>query len=158
MFEGMSSRTNHLGGNLPLNHGQPRGVTSTPCQSTSIHVSASPINVPGAPPVPTNEALQKAVQKYVKALSDEDKEAFRSAPDIMEQLEKIQCNRKHLISSSLTTRVEKVLQCIKTVMSSLGIFIQHNPEISSLVVGSVNCIMTVSATCYSCRSGLIYYD
>ena len=103
------------------------------------------------PPVPAikDEALQKAIQGYVNKISDEDKEAFRSAPDIIEQLENMQCNKKTLVSSSLMDRVEKVLQCVKHFMGSLGIFIQHSPEISSLVVGGVNCILTVgtSSTC-----------
>ena len=39
--------------------------------------------------------------------------------------------------------MEKVLQCVKSFMGSLVVFIQHSPQISSLVVGGVNCILTV---------------
>ena len=93
-----------------------------------------------------DEAFQKAVQQYMKQLPDDDKTAFLSAPDVIEHLQEMQCNNKSLISSSLTTRVEKVLQCVKGFIGSLGICIQHNPEISSLVVGGVNCILTVGTT------------
>ena len=54
-------------------------------------------------------------------------------------------------------RVRKVLKCVSHFMGSIGIFIQSNPEISSLVVGGVNCILTVS-TCsrafYSLGEGI----
>ena len=152
----MSTRTN-------LNYGQFRGATPPPSRPTSSHASARPMNsaVPvhaaGAhpmnpqlhiPPVPAmqDEAFQTAIQKHLEELSDEDKAAFLSAPQIIDRLQEMQCNGKSLIPSSLTTRVENVLQCVKHFMDSLGIFIQHHPDISSLVVGAVNCILTVSAS------------
>ena len=91
--------------------------------------------------------MQKAIQKYVNTLSNEDKEAFRSAPDIIEHLQKLQCNRNNLIPRYLMSRVEKVLQCIKTFMGSLSFFSQQSPEMS-LVVGGVNCILTVGTSSY----------
>lgn len=131
MFEEMSTSTN-LPNNSPLNYGQSRGAT--PSWQTSSHASTGSMN----------EALQKAIQEYVMELSEDDKAAFRTAPDIIVQLQEIQGNGKSLVSRSLTTRVEKVLQCVKGFMGSLAIFIQQSPEISSLVVGGVNCILTVS--------------
>ena len=112
-----------------------------------------PTNPAGQPTQATpmtagDEALQKAIQSYVKKLSDDEKAAFRSAPDIIDHLHDMQSKRKSLISSSHISRVEKVLQCVKGFMGSLSICIQHNPEISSLVVGGVNCILTVSCTPY----------
>ena len=92
-------------------------------------------------PVRKDEALQKAIQ-YVASLSGEDKAAFKSAPNIIERLQEIQGKNKSLICS-LTPRVERVLQCVRTFIGSLAIFIQQNPEISSLVVGGVNCVLTV---------------
>ena len=135
--------------------GQPTGATLAPSQQPSSHASASPMHAAGAPsvnlpllplPMPArNEALQKAIQAYVTKLSDDDKAAFRSAPDIIDHLQDMQRNGKPPISSSLTSRVEKVLQCVKGFMGSLAICIQHSPEISSLVVGGVNCILMVGA-------------
>ena len=93
-----------------------------------------------------DETLQRAIQEYVEDLSDDDKAAFQSVPDIMERLKEMQSNSKLRISGSLTTRLEKVFQCVKRFMSSLAIFIQHSPEISSLVVGGVNCILMVDIT------------
>ena len=95
-------------------------------------------------PAKRDGAFQKAIQTYIQELSDDDREAFLSASDVMECLE--DSEGKSLISASLWTRVEKVLQCVKHFMGSLGIFIQHSPEISSLVVGGVNCILTVYIT------------
>ena len=136
-----------------VNYGQPRAATPTPSRPTSSYASGSPMHAAGAhsvnlqlptlntPTVPAkNKALQTAIQKY-EGLSDDDKAAFLSAPNVIERLQEMQHNGK--ISSSLTTRVEKVLQCIKNFMGSLGILIQQSPEISSLVVGGVNCILTV---------------
>lgn len=112
--------------------------TSAASGTQSLNPQSSP------PPVPVkNDALEKAIQEYVNKLSDEDKKAFQSAPDVIERLRKMQDNDKPLVSSSITTRVEKVLQCVKHFMGSLSIFIQQSPEISSLVVGGVNCILTV---------------
>ena len=99
------------------------------------------------PPVPAN-AFQKAIQKYVKeGLLDSDKAAFLDAPNVMDHLQEIQRNGKSVISSSLTCRVEKVLQGVKSFMGSLAIFIQQHPEISSLVVGGVSCVLTVGTSC-----------
>lgn len=117
-------------------HGQPSG--STPASSslpTSSHVTTGPMD----------ETWQKATREYVKELSDDDKEAFQSAPDIIERLEEMERNRKSPISSSLASRVKKVLQCVQSFMDSLKVFVQQSPEISSLVVGGVNCILTVGA-------------
>ena len=108
-----------------------------------LEVMSTSTNLRGNP----DETFQKAVQEYVKKrLLDDDKTAFLSAPDVIERLQEMGCNGKSLISRSLTTRVENVLQCVKGFMGSLGIFIQHNPEISALVVGGVNCILTVGTS------------
>ena len=133
-----------------LNPGQTRqssGATPVPSRPTFSHASAGSMD----------GAFQKAIQQYMKKLPDDDKTAFLSAPDVIEHLEKLQCNDKSLISSSLTTRVEKVLQCVKGFMGSLGIFIQHSPEISSLVVGGVNCILTVGTTIQAVPTLLFIY-
>ena len=141
----MSTSTN-------LNYRQSSGVTPTPSRPTSSHSpthsagtmhSPGPIHATSPVPVKKDEAFQKAIQKYVVELSDGDKKAFLSAPNVIEHLQEMQRNGKPLISSSLTGRVEKVLQCVKHFMSSLVIFIQQSPETSSLVVGGVNCILTV---------------
>ena len=133
--------------------GQPTGATPASSRQPSSHASAHPMHAAGAPsvnlpllplPIPArNEALPKAIQAYVTKLSDDDKTAFRSAPDIIDHLQVMQRNGKPLISSSLTSRVEKVLKCVQGFMGSLAIFIQYNPQISSLVVGGVNCILMV---------------
>ena len=153
----MSFRPNFSISSL-LNHGQPGGATSTPAlsQQASGHVTTGPMYVAGAQPMnpqlsqPLLPAgcgvLQEAIQKYIPQLSDEDRAAFISAPDIMERLQDLQSNHKSALPSSLTTRVERVLQCIKHFMGSLSIFIQQHPETSALVVGGVNCILTVGST------------
>ena len=135
---------------------QRRGATSAPSQSTPGPTTTGPMHGAGAQPVNTqlptplrpmkNEALQKAIQEYVSQLSSDDKAAFQFAPDIIKRLQEMQRNNKSCIPNSLTTRVERVLQCIKHFMGSLSIFIQHSPEISSLVVGGANCILTVGIT------------
>ena len=100
-------------------------------------------------PVPEkNGAFQKAVQEYINNLSDDDKAAFQSATDVMEKLGEMQ-QAKSRVSSSHNTRVQKVqkvLQCVQRFLGSIAICIQHSPEISSLVVGGVHCILMVS-TC-----------
>ena len=119
--------------------------TPTPSQQTSDHAAVGPIHATGVQSmslVPArDETLQRAIEEYISKLSDDDKAAFRSAPDIIERLETVQFNSRSPIPGS--ARVEKVLQCIKYFMSSLSIFIGHHPKISALVLGGVNCILTV---------------
>lgn len=134
MLEGVS----HANFLTPF-HGQSRAATPTQSRPTSSHAFARPMD----------ETLQKVVQEYVEQkLTDDDKEAFESSSDIIEHLQEMQSNSKSLVSSSITDRVSKVLQCVKGFMGILSIFIQQSPEISSLgglVVGGVNCILKVGA-------------
>ena len=127
--------------------------------NASYNTVAAPTHVPGVHtlnPQPIailapakNEAFEKALRAYVDGrLSDDVKKDFQSASDIMERLQMMQCNQSGLdskvhISSSISDRVKKVLQCLRHFMGSVAICIQHSPEISSLVIGGVNCILTV---------------
>ena len=154
MLEGMSTSTD-------FNYGHSGGATSAPSQPISIHaptgptLSANPMHTAGAHSLnfevstalmEMGEALQTAIQEYVNKLSDDDKAAFQSAPNIIEHLQAMHLNGKSLISSSLTSRVEKVLQCVKNSLASLGIFVQHSSEITLLVVGGINCIFSVGTS------------
>ena len=110
---------------------------------------------PQSPTVPVslkNEIFQKAIQKYIDNLSDNDKVAFQSTPDVMEKLRELSQGKPHT-SGSYTTcmqRVRKVLQCVQRFLESIKICIQHHPEISSLVVGGLHCILTVSTVLLIC--------
>ena len=138
-----------------------RGATPTPSQQTSRHAATGLIHAGGTQPVNSQpakgEALQEAIREYISKLSNDDKAAFQSAPNIIERLQEMQYTSKSPISSTLTARVERVLQCVKHFMGSLTIFIQQSPEISSLVVGGVNCILTVSFVIHLNLHKLIYY-
>lgn len=89
-----------------------------------------------------NEAFQMAIQKYLANLSEDDKVAFRSATDVREKL-----RESHISSSTRMQRVEKVLQCVNRFLASTAICIQQHPEISSIVVGGLHCILVVSTSC-----------
>ena len=133
----MSARTNP-------NYVQPKGANPIPSDNLII-TAARPVHRLRTPPMPASrgEPFQKAIQEYLNKLSHDDKNAFLYAPDVIERLQEMQRDDSSPISSSLTSRVQKVVQCVKHFMSSLGIMIQHNPEITALVVGGVNCIMMV---------------
>jgi hypothetical protein len=45
---------------------------------------------------------------------------------------------------SFDIRINKVLQLINKFLGSVAICIQHNPQISSLVVGGFHCVLSVS--------------
>ena len=92
-----------------------------------------------------NEAFQKAIQEYIDNLSDDDKEAFQSATDVMEKIGELQHDKSRTPSSNTTRlqKVQKVLQCVRLFLGSIATCIQQIPEISSLVVGGLNCILTV---------------
>ena len=119
---------------------------SNPAQATgnqALNSQSPAIPVPGK-----NEAFEKAIQEHINNLSTEDKVAFQSATDVMKKLGELQ-QVKSPTSSSHTTRtqkVQKVLQCVKQFLASVAICIQHSPEISSLVVGGLHCVLTVSTS------------
>lgn len=151
MLERMSGRKRFPFFNL----GQSKGATSAPSQSTSGNPTAGSMQAAGALStllVPAGDGvLERVMQEYESKLSNDDKEAFQYPQDIIGRLQEMQLDSRSAISNTHITRVEKVLQCLRRFMSSLTTFIQHHPEISSLVVGGFNCIMTVSnnSTCYS---------
>ena len=125
-------------------------TTQTPSQSTSSQAPTEPMHAAGVHPPgiqsPTLQVLpmeHKTFQNLIhNTLSDDDKAAFLSAPNIMERLQEMQGS----VSSALTARVEKVLQCVKNFMNSLARCIPLGPEILSLAVGGVNCILTVGTS------------
>ena len=90
------------------------------------------------------EAFEQAIKKFNGTLSDEDKEAFQSASDIMERLHSMQSDQNSRISNSHILRARKILQCMQHFMGSISIFIQAKPGVCSLVVGGVNCVLTAS--------------
>lgn len=102
-----------------------------------------------------NEAFQKAIQEYINNLSDDDKVAFHSATDVMEKIEEMQ-KSKSRITPTQVQKMKKALQCVKQFLGSVIICIQHSPEISTLVVGGLNCILTVSTYESSSFLALIY--
>ena len=129
----------------------PGSSASTSKGITRLSTLAGPAYTTGDqsqdPQLPTlvpvkNEAFQNAVQEYVDHLSDGDKNAFQSATDIMERLGELQQDKPRT-STSHMQKVQKVLQCVKQFLVSTAICIQHSPEISSLVVGGLNCVLTV---------------
>ena len=140
-----------------------KGIDSSSPPGGPRHAAGDQSSNPQPPTasMPTkNKAFERAVavalQKHIDKLSDDDKAAFRSAKDVMERLGELQQDRSR-ISDSHTTRVQNVLQCVKQFLGSTTICIQHSPEISSLVVGGLNCVLTVSI--YPINSFMtIHYD
>lgn len=131
----------------PSSSPSPTGAQLAGGNTTANFDSTSTQYLNPRPPAPVpakSEAFEIALQKSVDNLSDDDKIAFRSPSDIMERLLAMQREQNSRISSSLLPRVQNVLQCVKYFMGSTVIFIQHSPEISSLVIGGLNCILTVS--------------
>ena len=127
----------------------PSGSATSDIHSTLPGPAAEtpPLNLkPLAPVQPKNQAFENAVAVIVQKhgdLSDDDKEAFQSASysDVMVELRNAHHGTSD-ISDSLT-RVQKVLNCINRFMGPLATFIQHSPEITSLVVGGLSCILLV---------------
>lgn len=117
----------------------------TRASASSAHTLAGSAYVSPTIPVPMkNEAFQMAIHKYIDNLSDDDKVAFQSAADVMEMLGELP-QGKSRISSSQMQKVQKVLRCVKQFSGSVIICIQHSPQISSLVMGGLNCILAVSS-------------
>ena len=108
----------------------------------SLNPQPSTVSMPAK-----NEAFERAVavalQKHIDKLSDDDRDAFQSATAVMGKLEELQQDNSR-ISASHTSRVEKLLQRLQQFLGSVAICIQHSPEISSLVVGGLHCVLTVA--------------
>lgn len=139
--------SNVQSGSLTIASGSTSNLIANSSGPAHATRSQPPNPEPPAIPVPVkNEAFQKAVQEYIDTLSDDDKAAFQSDTDVMKKLEELQQSKSRLFIShpTLMQRVHKVLQCMKQFMGSIAICIQHQPQISSLVVGGLHCILTVS--------------
>ena len=124
--------------------GSPTPTPSTACTSTP---AKTPDTTLPAIAVPLkDEVFQKVVQEYLDNLPKDDKKAFRSATDVIEKLGELQQGKSRISSShtARTQKVQKVLECVKQFLGSVAICIRHHPEVSSLVVGGLNCILTVS--------------
>ena len=104
---------------------------------------------PPATPVPAkNEAFEKAIMLYINQLTEADKKAFLDASSILDRLKETQNDQsgsggKSRTPGQFTDRLQKALQCVQRFMGSIVVSIGHHPQISSLVVGGFNCILTV---------------
>ena len=124
--------------------------------TSNVSSGTSPGNQSPQPPSPavsvplTNEAFRKAVQGYIVGLSDDDKSAFYSATSVIQKLEELPLGKSRISSShtTLIQKAQKVLQCVKQFLAPIAICIQHHPEVSSLIVGGLNCVLTVSTATY----------
>ena len=83
--------------------------------------------------------LVKAIKTYADNLSDSDKTAFKAAQTILALLRRIQRNNQ-VYTSSLTHRVEQVLQCLENFTSFLGTL---QSELVGLLMGGVRCTFRV---------------
>lgn len=151
---------------IPFRSKKSRSSSPSPTSTAAPAAGNAPANTPGTTllgnnicgdlspshqstkvPVPMmNNAFLKAIQEHINTLSDEDKAAFQSATDVMEKLRKFQHAKSRISGSpaALTQKVQKALQCVKQFLAPVAICIQHHPEISSLVVGGLHCVLTVS--------------
>ena len=134
---------------VPFRRQKSRSPSPTSASTSRLALS----NIPAITPVPQsvfqpvrNKAFQEAIQEYIDNLSDDDKTAFQSATDVMERIGELQKDKSCTSNSqpSQMQKVQKVLECVKLFLGSVVICIQQNPEISSLVVGGLNCVLTVS--------------
>lgn len=77
-------------------------------------------------------------------MPEKDKAAFQCAGDIMDNIRAMDNkNAATSISRDFGVRIEKILQFIKRFATTVGACVQFSPEISSLVVGGMNCVLTV---------------
>ena len=78
--------------------------------------------------------LVKAIKTYADNLSDSDKTAFKAAQTIQALLRRIQRNNQVYSSSSVTGRVDRVLQGLENFTSFLG---TNHSELVGLLMGGV---------------------
>lgn len=108
--------------------------------SVSVPVATS-TGIPNNVSLDTDPTLRATIEACAAGLSDHDKDAFRSAVNVMDELQPIE---RADPSKLFSARVEKILRCVCKFVDSVAICIQHNPEIFSLVVGGLRCVLLVS--------------
>jgi hypothetical protein len=102
-----------------------------------------------APPIHANPAFLDALKEYEEKLSDEERKEFDPTTAASPQsllsaaLQLDTDHRERSSSRSLACRVKKILESMDRFMGVLCIAIQHSPEVSSLVVGGIRCILDV---------------
>ena len=112
------------------------GVLATGGQSPNPQATATSTPV-------QNVAFQQAIQRYINGLSDDDKAAFQSAANVIEELQRGKSRMSSTHTTTRTQKVQKILQCVNQFLGSVAICIQHHPLVSSLVVGGLHCVLTV---------------
>ena len=130
------------------------GITSADgtLLSPTKEIGAKSLNLQSLTKVPAQTlAIVQTIKDYVDSFSHNDREPFRFAPDIVEKLWELQRSQSRICSipGALTTRAQKVIRCMKSFVVSITSVIQPLPEICSLAVGGVNCVLTVSARTFS---------
>lgn len=126
-----------------------RGSTPTSIPlSSADRIDSGLTGPPGGKPLnykspePSVHVKSEAIQKYIgDLLGDDDKTAFKVATDVMDRLreqqwDKLRGSRSHIIH---------MRQCVDQFLGSIAICIQYDPQLSSLLEGGLNCILTVSA-------------
>lgn len=110
-----------------------------------------------ATPVPTKSEAQKAIEEYIDNLSDDDKIAFQSASDVMQKLGELKQGESRISRSHINhmQKAQKVLRDVKQFVESVAVGIQLGPQIYSLVVGGLNCVLTVGIVCPHLHSLLV---
>ncbi|KAK0130385.1 hypothetical protein ONS96_000905 [Cadophora gregata f. sp. sojae] len=113
-------------------------------ETTSTAISSS--DVSGA-----NQAFHDAINKVVEQLDERDREAFRnsyvhtSPEKSMETIRKLDEYDGTSKTRTGAKGLGPAIVALDTAMTSIGIAIQHSPEISSLVIGGVRLIIDLVA-------------
>ncbi|KAF8251709.1 hypothetical protein K440DRAFT_636958 [Wilcoxina mikolae CBS 423.85] len=117
---------------------------------THVQAATIPVSPPQESGTPRSQgsipdpALKIAIERYVKELPEDDRNAFESAKDVLDEIRMIDQTHSQASSSrSFGTRISKVLQLINKFLGSVAICIQHSPAISSLVVGGLHCVLSL---------------
>lgn len=109
--------------------------------------------------VPVYSAFEQALQKCVADLSEDDKAAFKSAEDVMRKIQLLnKVGSKLRLESGLSDRVQKVLDFVRQFTNLIQTFVRYSPEISSLAVGGVNCVLSVGYSLLNRAPGPLLMD
>lgn len=126
----------------PLGASTSQGIASSSRHSRLAQIVGDKPSYPQQRPLSRSDrigAFERAVavslKERIDGLSDDYKTAFQSATDVTEKLSGLQQGEP--FASDLIVRVQ-------TVQESFAIWVQHTPDIYSIVVGGLNYVMTVT--------------
>lgn len=118
---------------------------ATPASGGST-ISITPVSLASVSPDPADDVFREALKRHEQGLSLAHRKAFHDASAIGLIGVIKQLNEQHNAESSVrkaAVKVQGFLQVVDGYLTAVSVLIQHNPDISALVVGGLRLFVDV---------------